>query len=180
MTGVQTCALPISKPGKAPVPKTTPKTPGKTPGRALDAAELGASALDAVKTSSDSAAAQATADKPSGALLRDKPGVRTSSSWEKRPKEDPILRSREKTAEIKQLQSVKENKMSDLRDMINEGYDSMSISINGRQVTLNTSMAKRILEVYDSVNTKNKKIVESMLNEDLESFKKLLNFSIKQ
>jgi hypothetical protein len=40
-------------------------------------------------------------------------------------------------------------------------------------------MAKRILEVYDSVNTKNKKIVESMLNEDLESFKKLLNFSIK-
>ena len=55
----------------------------------------------------------------------------------------------------------------------------MDLSINGRTVTLNTGMAKRILEVYDSVNTKNKKIVESMLNEDLESFKKLLNFSIK-
>jgi hypothetical protein len=40
-------------------------------------------------------------------------------------------------------------------------------------------MAKRILEVYDSVNTKNKKIVEGMLNEDLESFKKLLNFSVR-
>ena len=63
--------------------------------------------------------------------------------------------------------------------MIDENIDSSTLSINGRAITLNTSMAKRILEVYDSVNTKNKKIVESMLNEDLESFKKLLNFSIK-
>jgi hypothetical protein len=72
-----------------------------------------------------------------------------------------------------------ENKIADIRQMVLEGVDTKSLSINGRQVTLNTTMAKRILEVYDSVNTKNKKIVESMLNEDLESFKKLLNFSIK-
>ena len=63
--------------------------------------------------------------------------------------------------------------------MIDENIDSSTLSINGRAITLNTSMAKRILEVYDSVNTKNKKIVESMLNEDLDTFKKLLNFSIK-
>ena len=74
---------------------------------------------------------------------------------------------------------VKENKIVDIRNMISEGTDNMDLEINGRTITLNTSMAKRILEVYDSVNTKNKKIVESMLNEDLESFKKLLNFSIK-
>ena len=40
-------------------------------------------------------------------------------------------------------------------------------------------MAKKIVRVYESVNAKNKKIVENMLNEDLDSFKKLLNFSIK-
>jgi|LakMenE01Jun11ns_1017448.scaffolds.fasta_scaffold9909907_2 hypothetical protein len=74
---------------------------------------------------------------------------------------------------------VAENKMSDLRDMIVEGIDSKELSINGRTVTLNSSMAKRILEVYDSVNSKNKKIVENMLNEDLESFKRLLTFSIR-
>lgn len=74
---------------------------------------------------------------------------------------------------------VQENKVSDIRNMINENVDHMNLSINGRTVTLNNSMAKRIVEVYDSVNTKNKKIVEGMLNEDLESFKRLLNFSIK-
>ena len=63
--------------------------------------------------------------------------------------------------------------------MLNEGVETMDLSINGRSVTLNNSMAKKIIRVYESVNTKNKKIVESMLNEDLDSFKKLLNFSIK-
>ena len=91
-----------------------------------------------------------------GQLVHDKAGPKTSSSWK-----------------------VNENKISDLRKMINEDKQEMDLPINGRTVTLNSSMAKRILEVYDSVNTKNKKIVESMLNEDLESFKKLLNFSIK-
>jgi hypothetical protein len=63
--------------------------------------------------------------------------------------------------------------------MIDEGVNLYDININGKSITLNSSMAKRIVEVYDSVNVKNKKIVENMLNEDLESFKKLLNFSIK-
>lgn len=72
-----------------------------------------------------------------------------------------------------------ENKISDIRNMLNEGVDLMNLSINGRTVTLNNSMAKRIVEVYDSVNIKNKKIVEGMLNDDLDSFKRLLNFSIK-
>lgn len=113
-------------------------------------------------------------DRKSGELVRAKPSDFTKSSWEKASSDiDPVTKKRI-TASY-----MKENKMSDLRDMITEGHDSMDISINGRSVTLNTSMAKRILEVYDSVNSKNKKIVESMLNEDLETFKKLLNFSIR-
>ena len=74
---------------------------------------------------------------------------------------------------------IKENSISDIRNMIKENIDSKDLTIKGKVITLNTSMAKRILEVYDSVNTKNKKIVEGMLNEDLESFKKLINFSIR-
>lgn len=72
-----------------------------------------------------------------------------------------------------------ENKISDIRAMIESGESLHEMLINGRTITLNTNMAKRIVEVYDSVNIKNKKVVEGMLNEDLESFKKLLNFSIK-
>jgi hypothetical protein len=102
--------------------------------------------------------------------------IKTKSSWEQRSSGDPIYKSRMKT---QSLTPVKENKMSDLRQMIDEGRDTMDIGINGRSVTLNTGMAKRILEVYDSVNSKNKKIVENMLNEDLESFKRLLTFSIR-
>ena len=79
----------------------------------------------------------------------------------------------------KSLQQMKENKMSDIRKMVRENVEYKDFYINGRPVTLNTSMAKRILEVYDSVNATNKKLVEGMLNEDMESFKKLLNFSIK-
>jgi hypothetical protein len=106
----------------------------------------------------------------------EKKGVKTYSGFSKAPqKHDDIATTRYK----QKLLQVKENKIDDIRNMINEGNDNMNLHINGRSITLNTSMAKRILEVYDSVNTKNKKIVESMLNEDLESFKKLLNFSIK-
>lgn len=82
------------------------------------------------------------------------------------------------TMKSKLTTKVSENKISDIRAMV-ESNSLHELNINGRIVTLNNSMAKRILEVYDSVNTKNKKIVEGMLNEDLESFKKLLNFSIR-
>jgi hypothetical protein len=98
---------------------------------------------------------------------------------------DPASQSRATSLENKyrekslQASQANENKMNDIRKMVKEGVEFKDLTINGRTVTLNTSMAKRILEVYDSVNTKNKKLVEGMLNEDMESFKKLLNFSIK-
>lgn len=104
---------------------------------------------------------------------KSKATAKVSSSWENRPGANPVQATKERQA------LYKENTISDIRAMVKEGIDSKNLSINGRTITLNTSMAKRILEVYDSVNTKNKKIVEGMLNEDLESFKKLLNFSIR-
>jgi hypothetical protein len=107
---------------------------------------------------------------------KEKPHAKVYSSWENRPESNPIYQSKLRQSS---LAPVKENKISDLRKMVNEGVETKNLRINGRQVTLNTTMAKRILEVYDSVNTKNKKIVEGMLNEDLESFKKLLNFTIR-
>lgn len=106
-----------------------------------------------------------------------KPGASDSESAIDKARRKTLLQKDYQSSTAKQ---VNENKISDIRKMIDEGYDDMRLAINGRSVTLNTGMAKRILEVYDSVNTKNKKIVESMLNEDLESFKKLLNFSIRK
>jgi hypothetical protein len=121
-------------------------------------------------------------DKPSGGLIRNEPTVKTHSSWENAPSSRTIDQVRQREMIRKDAQAsktVSENKITDIRKMVNEGIETKDLFINGRSITLNTSMAKRILEVYDSVNTKNKKIVEGMLNEDLESFKKLLNFSIR-
>ena len=102
-----------------------------------------------------------------------------SSSYKMGKGTDQTFDSRYRQSLIARPSQTNENKISDIRNMLNEGIDTMDLSINGRTITLNNSMAKKIVRVYESVNTKNKKIVESMLNEDLDSFKKLLNFSIK-
>jgi hypothetical protein len=99
-------------------------------------------------------------------------------------KGDAAFQSKLKSATMKDMQaqkkSVAENKVSDLRKMVREGIETKDLQINGRTVELNRNMAKRIIEVYDSVNVINKRKIEGMLNEDVESFKKLLHFSIKQ
>jgi hypothetical protein len=119
-----------------------------------------------------------------GGLLRSKPNTQTQSTWKGARHGSETSQSRYKASLEKQLNApskkqVAENKISDIQKMINEDIGSMDLEINGRTITLNNSMAKKIIRVYESVNTKNKKIVETMLNEDLDSFKKLLNFSIK-
>ena len=145
---------------------------------------LGGAAIEAFKSAMSKANQPVNAQSKAASteLKREKPTPTKKSSWKK--SDDPVAQSRIKAlqaAELKKVKSgtVNENSISNLRKMVNEDIDSMNININGREITLNTNMAKRILEVYDSVNVKNKKIVENMLNEDLESFKKLLNFSIK-
>jgi hypothetical protein len=140
------------------------------------------------KQNEPSASEKISAEKKLGGKRQTSP-VKTKSSWNtSRSSSDAVAQSKLRTADLKtakqittpqQTQKVQENKIIDIRKMIKENVDNMNLHINGRQITLNTTMAKRILEVYDSVNTKNKKIVEGMLNEDLESFKKLLNFSIR-
>ena len=165
------------KPRKAPPTQAPKKSGGAATSAAADAAGgaagslVGTAAIEAGKAAANALVPSLSSD--SGKLVRDKPGVKTYSSWEKGAQGSPVQKERQRQA------LMKENKISDIRSMIGEGTPLHEMEINGRTVTLNTSMAKRILEVYDSVNTKNKKIVESMLNEDLESFKKLLNFSIK-
>jgi hypothetical protein len=155
-----------------------------TAGRFLKRAAKSAikSALTPKDDGKKQASDEPTEKPPSGGLIRNEPTVKTHSSWENAPSSRPIDQARQRELMRKDAQASKtvaENKISDIRKMVNEGVDTKDLFINGRSITLNTSMAKRILEVYDSVNTKNKKIVEGMLNEDLESFKKLLNFSIR-
>ena len=148
---------------------------------ALASAAAGAAAAKAANKSDnkkdDSIGSAFTSHKAE--LLSAKREPQMSSSYKMGRGTDQTFDSRYKQQLLAKPSQTNENKISDIRNMINEGIDTMDLSINGRTITLNNSMAKKIVRVYESVNTKNKKIVESMLNEDLDSFKKLLNFSIK-
>ena len=53
------------------------------------------------------------------------PKARISSSWKSRASSNPISDTRLRQA------ALKENKIADLRKMINEGTESMDIEING-------------------------------------------------
>lgn len=177
--------------GKTPKPRKAPPTPKQTPkkgggfwssaaGGAAGSA-LGGSGGDGDSSGGSDSKGGVTSfgDKTYSGFHRNIGGIKTGSSFSKsRAQSDAANVSKLKQAELKSARQVHENKISDIRNMIDCG-GIHEMNINGKTVTLNTSMAKRILEVYDSVNTKNKKIVEGMLNEDLESFKKLLTFSIR-
>jgi hypothetical protein len=165
--GIARDASAIAKSAKSPKLASKSSSPIKS---AAGGAAAGAAAGAA---SGSSAGSDLSKDTIVKGLYRGTPHGKAYSSWETGSDKDPVYQSRLKQAQLR------ENKITDIRTMVKEGVENMDLSINGRSVTLNTSMAKRILEVYDSVNTKNKKIVEGMLNEDLESFKKLLNFSVR-
>lgn len=135
-------------------------------------------ALDAVKSVGKFTMDPLKGAKPLGQNKAPRANVKKGTVKPKASETTPTTASKLRQAELSKTK-VQENTIADIRNAINEGVKIMELSINGRTVTLNNSMAKRIVEVYDSVNTKNKKIVEGMLNEDLDTFKRLLNFTIK-
>jgi len=52
------------------------------------------------------------------------------------------------------------------------------VKIGNDDVTINSTIAKKVIMVYESLNKKNKKQMEKMLNESADSFKKVISFSI--
>lgn len=89
---------------------------------------------------------------------------------------DATLRAKMKAADLK---NIKESNITILKKMVKENIQSQEILIGDKPLTVSNIMAKKITEVYDSVNRQNKKQIETMLNESVDSFKNLLNFSLK-
>ena len=83
-------------------------------------------------------------------------------------------------ARLKQKSLTSENTIKTLKKMMAENISSQEVTINGRTLEITHNMAKMIMEVYNSLNNSNKKKIETMLNESVDSFKKILQFSIKQ
>ena len=68
---------------------------------------------------------------------------------------------------LKELYSIKEN-------------EEKTLNIANESVIINNTVAKKVISVYESLNASNKKKVESMLNESVDSFKKVLSFVARQ
>jgi hypothetical protein len=51
---------------------------------------------------------------------------------------------------------------------------------DGNKYSINSTVANKIVNVYEAMNKKNKKKMEKMLNESVESFNKVMNFAVRQ
>lgn len=61
---------------------------------------------------------------------------------------------------------------------INEGAEKTLTFNDGSQIDVNHFLAQKIINIYESINKNNKQLMANMLNESVESFKKVSNFAI--
>lgn len=72
-----------------------------------------------------------------------------------------------------------ESVISQAKALISEGTDEKVITIKESTINLHKSVAKKLIKVYESLNNTNRKKFEKMLNEDVTSFKKALQFALR-
>lgn len=63
---------------------------------------------------------------------------------------------------------------------ISEGADDILSFKDGNKYTVNSLVANKIVGVYEAMNKKNKKKMEKMLNESVDTFNKVMNFAVRQ
>lgn len=80
----------------------------------------------------------------------------------------------------KSLKSMKEDVRGQLENFLKENVEESVISVDGNPITINTTIANKILSVYESVNKSNKTKIDHMLNESVDSFKKIVSFAVRQ
>lgn len=65
--------------------------------------------------------------------------------------------------------------------MMNESSSEETLTFkDGNKYTINSTVANKILNVYESVNRTNKKKMEKMLSESVDSFNKVMKFAVRQ
>jgi hypothetical protein len=81
----------------------------------------------------------------------------------------------------RQLLGIKEGKNIDIiKYIVENNINHHDIHFGDSSIRVNNRVAKKVMKIYESLNKKNKKKVEQMLNEDANSFKKVINFVVQQ
>ena len=71
--------------------------------------------------------------------------------------------------------------LTKIKSMVSEDTKEMQLNIGENSLKINNTIAKKIVNVYESLNTENKVKMQTMLNEgSTDSFIKLINFAVRQ
>ena len=83
-------------------------------------------------------------------------------------------------AATKQATIKESNVLDTIKSIVENNVSEQTIRFNENEITINNTVAKKLLNVYESVNKTNKKKMEQMLNESATSFNKVLTFAVRQ
>jgi hypothetical protein len=75
---------------------------------------------------------------------------------------------------------MQENNIITFKQIVENNIPSHIIQIGEETITINKSIAKKIVKLHESLNRTNRNKLERMLNEDITSLTKVINFAIKQ
>lgn len=72
------------------------------------------------------------------------------------------------------------NNLSTIKKIVENNVSDYTLQIDEETISINKSVAKKIVKLHESLNRTNQKKLEKMLNEDIVSFRKVINFALKQ
>lgn len=76
-------------------------------------------------------------------------------------------------------QDQQESVLHTIQSMVENNIAESIIIIGEQPITINNTVAKKIVSIHESMNKKNKKKMEEMLNESASSFNKVLTFAVR-
>ena len=79
-----------------------------------------------------------------------------------------------------QAMPTESNVLDTIKSIVENDIQEQTVQFNENKITINNTVAKKLLNVYESVNKTNKKKMEQMLNESATSFNKVLTFAVRQ
>lgn len=77
---------------------------------------------------------------------------------------------------VNKPQQANEAVLPIVKRMISENTAERTIAFGKEEITINNTVAKKIMSVHESMNRQNKKTMENALNESLDSFNKVVTF----
>lgn len=67
-----------------------------------------------------------------------------------------------------------------IQAIVENNIKTEELDFDGNLIKINNRIAKKVINLYESLNKDNKEKIKNMINEDITSFKKVINFAIRQ